>query len=64
MRSEVKDMSQPKGQDREATEVPETGKKPYQKPAFRFERVFETRALSCGKVSATQEQCQTSLKTS
>jgi hypothetical protein len=32
------------------------GKKKYQKPAFRFERVFETQALSCGKV-ATQGQC-------
>ena len=24
-------------------------KKPYQKPAFRYERVFETLALACGK---------------
>ena len=24
-------------------------KKPYQKPAFRHERVFETMALACGK---------------
>jgi len=31
-------------------------KKPYQKPAFRHERVFETQALSCGKV-ATQGNC-------
>lgn len=35
-----------------------TAKKPYQEPAFRYERVFETMALSCGKVSATQLQCQ------
>jgi hypothetical protein len=33
-------------------------KKPYQKPAFRHERVFETHALSCGKVGATQGLCQ------
>ena len=32
-------------------------KKPYDKPAFRFERVFETMALSCGKVSPTQGNC-------
>jgi len=32
-------------------------KKPYQKPAFRFERVFETSALSCGKIHATQSGC-------
>ena len=33
------------------------GKKPYQKPAFRHERVFETRALTCGKVQPTQGTC-------
>jgi len=38
-------------------------KKPYLKPAFRFEPVFETRALQCGK-TATQGQCQLSIKTS
>lgn len=27
------------------------GRKPYQKPAFRYERAFETSALSCGKVT-------------
>jgi len=32
-------------------------KKPYQKPAFRYEQVFETMALACGKVNATQSQC-------
>jgi hypothetical protein len=36
----------------------QTGKKPYQRPAFQYERVFETMALSCGKMSATQKQCQ------
>jgi hypothetical protein len=39
-------------------------KKLYQKPAFRHERVFETLALSCGKVGATIPQCQFSRKTS
>jgi hypothetical protein len=33
-------------------------RKPYQKPAFRFERVFETMALSCGKVGSLQQQCR------
>ena len=32
-------------------------KKPYAKPAFRHERVFETRALSCGKMQSTQSGC-------
>lgn len=33
------------------------GKKTYQKPSFRFEKVFETRALVCGKIAATQSSC-------
>jgi hypothetical protein len=32
-------------------------KKKYQKPAFRFERVFETQALSCGKIAPAQGTC-------
>jgi hypothetical protein len=39
-------------------------KKPYQKPAFRHERVFETLALACGKIGATIPSCQFSTKTS
>jgi len=40
-------------------------KKPYTKPAFRLERVFETQALSCGKIhGGTQGQCRTNRKAS
>ena len=39
-------------------------KKLYKKPAFRYERVFETQALSCGKTVSTFNLCQFSLKTS
>jgi len=39
-------------------------RKPYVKPAFRFERVFETTALSCGKVTASQGQCRLNRKVS
>jgi len=39
-------------------------KKPYQKPAFRHERVFETRALVCGKINGTQGACASNRKTS
>lgn len=39
-------------------------KKPYTKPAFRFERVFETQALSCGKTGAISTQCKLNRKTS
>lgn len=39
-------------------------RKPYQKPEFRFERVFETMALACGKISPVQVQCRFNRKTS
>jgi hypothetical protein len=32
-------------------------KKPYHKPEVRYEKVFETRALLCGKVQTTQGNC-------
>jgi len=41
-----------------------TAKKIYQEPAFRHERVFETMALSCGKVHATEFQCKFNRHTS
>jgi hypothetical protein len=34
-------------------------RKPYVKPAFRFEKVFVTTALSCGKVDPIQFLCKT-----
>jgi hypothetical protein len=41
------------GQEREPQQEDSQGrpanKKPYQKPAFRYERVFETMALACSK---------------
>jgi hypothetical protein len=43
---------------------PRAGKKPYEKPSFRHERVFETMALACGKISPTQFQCRFNRKTS
>jgi hypothetical protein len=39
-------------------------KKPYQKPGFRFERVFETMALACGKINAVEAQCRFNRKNS
>ncbi|MFZ0737251.1 MAG: hypothetical protein WA002_03150 [Candidatus Acidiferrales bacterium] len=44
--------------------APGAAKKPYQKPAFRYERVFETTALSCGKIGPTQSTCRHNRKTS
>jgi hypothetical protein len=34
-----------------------TVKKPYEKPSFRYEQVFVTTALSCGKATVTQSNC-------
>jgi hypothetical protein len=34
------------------------GKKAYKKPEFRFEKVFETMALACGKIAITQQNCR------
>jgi hypothetical protein len=39
-------------------------KAPYQKPAFRHERVFETMALACGKIDNTQGSCHSNRKNS
>jgi hypothetical protein len=46
------------------SEIEPTPRKPYQKPAFREEPLFETGALSCGKVESTQGSCRTNRKTS
>jgi hypothetical protein len=40
-----------------------SAKKPYEKPSFRFEQVFVTTALRCGKVGG-EAQCTLNLKVS
>lgn len=52
--------------DRQADQAVEAGaaKKPYVRPAFRHERVFETMALACGKISGTQASCRTNRRNS
>jgi hypothetical protein len=52
------------GQQIAGIEIGPGGKKPYQKPARRRERVFETTALACGKVQTTQAQCAHNRKNS
>jgi hypothetical protein len=47
-----------------ASEAKSAVKKPYVKPDVRHERVFETMALSCGKVQTTQASCHFNRKTS
>jgi hypothetical protein len=39
-------------------------KKPYEKPSFRFEEVFVTSALSCGKITPILQNCVGQLKVS
>lgn len=39
-------------------EAKDSGKKPYRKPEFRYERVFETLALVCGKLNGGGPQCR------
>lgn len=43
---------------------PSSTKKPYHKPEVRHEKVFETQALTCGKVQTTQASCHSNRKTS
>ncbi len=39
-------------------------RQPYEKPSFRYEKVFVTTALSCGKVGNTSMSCASSSKVS
>ncbi len=50
-------QSEIKGDVAPHTESERVLKKRYEKPLVRHERVFETMALSCGKVQVTQGQC-------
>lgn len=50
--------------ERESVPREAAGKKPYRKPEFRYERVFETLALACGKITGNQQQCRFNKKAS
>jgi hypothetical protein len=45
------------GAEKKADRPAEKQRKPYAKPSFRSEQVFETMALACGKMSPTELQC-------
>ncbi len=49
---------------KERPSVAANSRKPYQKPGFRYERVFETAALACGKLVSVQSTCIVQQKTS
>ncbi len=59
-------MRHREGTQRQASpsEARQAARKPYQKPAVRYEQVFETSALICGKVQTTQRQCHSNRKNS
>ncbi len=59
-------MSQEDGDPSQQTpETSSTGvKRPYQKPSFRYEKIFETMALQCGKVQTTESSCHSNRKNS
>lgn len=48
----------------ESTGLTVKRKQPYEKPDFQYEKVFETMALACGKLSTTQRQCRFNRKNS
>lgn len=48
----------------EEPKAPSRARRAYQKPAFRCEKIFETMALSCGKVQSTQSGCHSNRKNS
>lgn len=52
-------MSQSKktGQPKSPVDVKPKLKKQYVKPEVRYERVFETMALTCGKMHTTEGSC-------
>jgi hypothetical protein len=54
----------PVGEGKDTGKQKGKSKKPYQKPGFRFEKVFETMALVCGKVDPVQSQCRFNRKNS
>ena len=55
--------SRPSADDKSAP-VDGSGKKLYRKPEFRYERAFETMALSCGKTNPNLRQCSLNRKVS
>jgi hypothetical protein len=58
------DQEKPNSEEKKISDRRGAGKKPYQKPEFRYERVFETMALSCGKINPTDLQCRFNRKAS
>ena len=59
--------NRPSAEDKSAVNTPNQSatRKPYHKPEFRFEKVFETLALACGKIhGGVHGQCHINRKVS
>ena len=52
------DKRPPDSTDERADGGRAAGKKPYEKPSFVREQVFETMALACGKIGTTSGACR------
>jgi hypothetical protein len=52
-------MAMNQSPDEEPRSAAVTEKKPYERPGFRYEQVFVTSALGCGKTDPTQPGCST-----
>jgi hypothetical protein len=59
-----KPRKEPPARAEDAPGPSSNAKKPYQKPEHRCERIFETMALACGKLSPTQSNCHHNQKSS
>jgi hypothetical protein len=60
----MSEQSRASGQEANSGGDRPAARKPYSKPEFRYERVFETMALACSKVSITQFTCKINRKKS
>ena len=58
------DTPRPGSSDDRGTPGDAGAKKPYQKPSFQREQVFETMALACGKINPTSGACKAVKKNS
>jgi hypothetical protein len=45
-------------EEKNALDSQQPGKRPYRRPEFRLEKVFETMALACGKIAPTMQSCR------
>ncbi|MGH9529827.1 MAG: hypothetical protein ACRD2S_07915 [Terriglobales bacterium] len=54
----------PDNVDRKSGDDAIAPKRRYEKPAFKFEKVFETMALHCGKTSPIKDACKFNRKSS